>query len=324
MLVSAIRYVLPVGNVSPVSMVMSNITLPSNQKNWLREKALHLFWRLISGLPDKAYIMLKYWSMSGRFPRLNAPELFSEKIQARKLYDRNPLYPIMVDKHAAKELIRERAGSQYVIPTQWVGRNLSTVDWSKIELPVVVKPTHASGCGAFLRGADDIRTLMDDDPSAEWMALEHHRFNREWAYGEFVPQIISETMLIDDHEVPDDYRLFVFDGRVVLIELRIRRNGIGYEAYFDPDWKRLDIVSSYYVSFPGELSKPEKLEEMCSVAKKIASNCDFMRVDLYLAEGQIHVGELTLYPGGGFNGCVPDALDKPLGAQWKQDLSKEH
>lgn len=48
---------------------------------------------------------------------------------------------------------------------------------------------------------------------------------------------------------------------LVLIELRICRNGIWHEAYFDPDWKRLDIVSSY-VSFPGELSKPEKLEEM--------------------------------------------------------------
>jgi len=229
----------------------------------------------------------------------------------------------MVDKYAAKELIRERTGSQYVIPTQWVGRDLSTVDWSKIELPVVVKPTHASGCGAFLRSPDDIRALMNDDPSAKWMALEHHRFNREWAYGEFVPQIIIETMLVDDHEVPDDYRLFVFDGRVVLIELRLRRNGIGYEAYFDMDWKRLDVSSGYFDRFSGELSKPEKLGEMCSVAKKIADDCDFMRVDLYLVEGQIHVGELTLYPGGGFKGCVPDSLDKPLGAQWKQHLSTE-
>ncbi|MFN7009116.1 MAG: ATP-grasp fold amidoligase family protein [Allorhizobium sp.] len=302
---------------------MPDIALPSHENSWLKEKLLHLFWRLIAGLPDRSYIMLKYWSMCGRFPKIDAPELFSEKIQARKLYDRKPIYAVMVDKHAAKALIGERAGPQYVIPTQWVGRELSTVDWSRIELPVVVKPTHASGCGAFLRSAEDIKALMEHDPSAEWLALRHHRFNREWAYGEFEPQIIIETMLVDDHEVPDDYRFFVFDGRIALIELRLRRNGVGYEAFLDPDWKRLDIGDSYYVSFPGEIPRPEKLEEMCSVAKTIAGDSDFMRVDLYLSQGQVHVGELTLYPGGGFKGCVPDSLDRSLGAQWKQDLSRE-
>ena len=71
----------------------------------------------------------------------------------------------------------------------------------------------------------------------------------------------------------------------------------------------------------GDLPRPEKLDEMLDVVRKIAGDSDFMRIDLYLAGGRIHVGELTLYPGGGFRGCVPDEYDELLGAMWKQELA---
>lgn len=299
---------------------MPDITIASRHDNRLKQKLLHLFWRLISVLPDRDFIRCKYWSMAGRFPDLANPRLFSEKVQVRKLYDRNPLYPVMVDKHAAKALIGERAGAQYVVPTLWVGRDLAAVDWSAIPLPAVVKPTHASGCGAFLRDRQDIDALMARDPSRKWMALRHHHINREWAYGEFEPLIIIEKMLVDAHEVPDDFRFFVFSGKVALVELRLRRDGIGYEAYYTPDWQRIDIPSSYYETYPGTIARPEPFSEMLDVVEKIAGDSDFMRVDLYLVGGRIHVGELTLYPGGGFRGCVPDPLDEMLGARWRQTV----
>ena len=301
---------------------MSEITLASSQKGWLSLKALHLFWRLISRLPDRQYLQWKYWSMAGRFPEIRDPQLFSEKVQARKLYDRNPLYPVMVDKHAAKSLIRERVGDRHVIPTQWVGKDLAQVDWSKIRLPVVAKPTHASGCGDFLRNGEDIARLMARNPSAQWMGLKHHLINREWAYGEFEPLIIIEDMLVDSHEVPDDFRFFVFSGKIALVELRLRRNNVGYEAYYTPDWQRVAIPKCYYEPFPDEIDQPAQYETMLKVVKKLAGDTDFIRVDLYSFDEHIYVGELTLYPGGGFKGCIPDTLDQALGALWTQNLIK--
>lgn len=301
---------------------MAEITLASSQKSWLALKALHVFWRVISRLPDRQYLRWKYWSMAGRFPHIENPRLFSEKVQVRKLYDRNPLYPVMVDKHAAKALIRDRAGDRYVIATQWIGKDLAQVDWSAIRLPAVVKPTHASGCGEFLRDRQDIDKLVKHNPSGRWMALKHHLVNREWAYGEFEPLIIIEDMLVDRHEVPDDFRFFVFSGKIALVELRLRRDGVGYEAFYTADWQRIDIPKCYYDPFPEAIPRPSHYAEMLDVVQTIAGETDFMRVDLYCVDGRIYVGELTLYPGGGFKGCIPDSLDERLGALWKQDLGK--
>ena len=100
---------------------MPDISLSARHESLLKQKLQHLFWRLIAVLPDRPYLRWKYYSMAGRFPDLERPRLFSEKVQARKLYDRRPIYAQMVDKHGAKALIAERAGAQYVIPTYWVG-----------------------------------------------------------------------------------------------------------------------------------------------------------------------------------------------------------
>lgn len=302
---------------------MPDISLSARHESLLKQKLQHLFWRLIAVLPDRPYLRWKYYSMAGRFPDLERPRLFSEKVQARKLYDRRPIYAQMVDKHAAKALIAERAGAQYVVPTYWVGRDLKTIDWPAIPLPAVVKPTHASGCGAFLRERRDIDELLAADPGPEWLRLKHHRINREWAYGEFEPLIIIEEMLVDNGEAPDDYRFFVFSGRISHIEMRLRRDGIGYESNFTPDWQPMKYESFYYEPYPGALPRPDNLDEMLDVVRKIAGDSDFMRVDLYRCGGRIYVGELTLYPGGGFKGCVPDQFDEMLGAMWKQELVQD-
>ena len=40
----------------------------------------------------------------------------------------------------------------------------------------------------------------------------------------------------------------------------------------------------------------------------------FVRVDLYEINGQVYFGELTLYPGCGFEEFRPDEWDEKIGA----------
>ena len=253
---------------------------------------------------------------------MHNPSLFTEKVQFRKLYDRNPLYPALVDKYAAKAFIAERAGSEYVIETYWVGRDLEKIEWDQIPLPAVVKPTHGSGDGVFLHSRSDVDKLLRNNPAPYWMAQRHDRINREWAYRQLVPQVIIERMLGENGSALDDYRFFVFSGKVALIELRLRRDGIGYECYYTPDWKKMGLCSNYYSPYLRERPRPAQLEEMLEVARRIAGDIDFMRVDLYLEGGNVYVGELTLYPGGGFHGSVPDLIDKSLGNLWTVQIGQ--
>lgn len=292
--------------------------IPGYLQKGLRERAHNLLWRLISPLPDKSYCALKYRIIRGRFPNLTSPQTLTEKIQARKLYDRNPLLPRFVDKADAKALIAERVGSQYVIPTLWVGTDLAAVNWSEISLPAVVKPTHASGVGLFLYGQADVDRLLKNNPSAEWLAIDHASYNREWAYRRIEPRILIESMLLVEGRVPWDYRFFTFNGKVSHVEIDIRENGRGYSCNYTPDWRKLPFFDRDYLGlYPGDVARPPRLDEMISVAETVASDIDFVRVDFYASADWVCIGELTFYPGGGFEVLEPEEYDLLLGQKWQ-------
>ena len=292
--------------------------IPGYHRRTVRETLRHIFWRLISPLPDRPYLILKYWSIVGRRPDLRRPQTFTEKCQVRKLYDRDPLYPKLVDKAGAKQLIDDKLGKNYAVPAFWIGTDLSSVEWDNVPLPAVVKPTHASSQGRFLYSRADIDALLAENPVADWLALDHSGYNREWAYSQVKPQVVIEKMLLVDGGVPWDYRLFTFAGKVSHIEIDIRIDGRGYSCNYSPDWQKLPFYDPDYLTlFPGDVRRPERLAEMIEVAEALGRDLDFVRVDLYVSDDWVYVGELTLYPGGGFERFEPPQYDRIIGDKWQ-------
>ncbi|MHA7968436.1 ATP-grasp fold amidoligase family protein [Rhizobium sp. CAU 1783] len=295
--------------------------IPGSLKSPLVTRLRNLLWRILSPLPDRPYLTLKYRVIKGEWPNLSDPKTFSEKVQARKLFDRNPLYATLVDKFEAKRHIAERVGDDHVLPAVWVGTDLKSVDWDAIAYPVVVKPTHASGLGRFLYSRADADRLLADDPGPAWLAVDHAHYNREWAYSQVPPRIVIEKMLLIDGAVPWDYRLFTFNGVVSHIMIDIREGEKGYSATYSADWQKLPFYDpDYYPLYPGNVPRPASLERMVALAEALGSNLDFARIDLYAGGDQIYVGEITLYPGGGFERFDPPEYDRIVGDRWKQRL----
>ena len=291
--------------------------IPGYQDHTLREKFHHLIWRIIAPFSDRPYLKMKYRVIRGLWPDLDNPKTFGEKVQYRKLYDRNPLYATLVDKADAKAWIDERLGAPYAVPAYWIGTDLSTVDWSKVELPAVVKPTHASAQGRFLYNQADIDALIAENPVPGWLKLDHAHYNREWAYSMVRPQVVIEKMLSVNGGVPWDYRFFTFNGRVFCIQLDMRIDGKGYSCCYTRDWQKMGFYDADYLPlYPGDVPRPARYEEMLSIAERLGEGIDFVRVDLYASDDWVHVGELTLYPGGGFENYQPADYDRILGDQW--------
>lgn len=276
-----------------------------------------IFWRLIAPLPDKLYVQLKFWSIKGEWPDVDNPKTFSEKVQYRKIHDRNPLYGKLVDKLAVKDYVTEKVGADHVIPTYWAGTRLSDVDWSKIPLPAVVKPNHASGLGEFLYTAEDVEALKANDPFGEWLSIDHARYNREWAYSQVERKVVVEKMLSKDGGIPWDYRCFVFAGRLSHIIIDTRTDDQGYSATYSREWERLPFYDpDYYPPYPNEIPRPEQLDLMVSLSETLGRDLDFVRVDLFDTGDALYVGELTLYPGGGFEAFEPPEYDRLIGDKW--------
>jgi len=69
-----------------------------------------------------------------------------------------------------------------------------------------------------------------------------------------------------------------------------------------------------FPNYEGEVEKPEDLEKAIEVAEVLASDLNFVRVDLYLLEDHIYFGELTNYPGNGFIPFEPEAMEYKIGS----------
>jgi len=62
-----------------------------------------------------------------------------------------------------------------------------------------------------------------------------------------------------------------------------------------------------------ELSKPDNFEEMISIAERLSADLKFARIDLFNVKGKLYFGEITLFPGNGFEYCLPVDYENKLG-----------
>lgn len=77
----------------------------------------------------------------------------------------------------------------------------------------------------------------------------------------------------------------------------------------------------HYTSDPNPVPPPKHLSQMILLAQKLAKDFTFVRVDFYEVNDKIYFGELTLFPGSGFEEFKPDKWDYIMGS-WL-DLPKE-
>jgi hypothetical protein len=269
-------------------------------------------------LPDKLAVLLQYRRAHGRFPRLNPPVTFTEKVQYRKLYDRDARLPVFADKAKAKALISGMIGPQYIIETLWAGRDTECVNFEELQRPFVIKPTHSCGETIFVREDDHPNWDEVRKRCRSWVDCTYGSRTREWLYKHIEPGIMIERMIGDGKAPPADFKLFVFHGETKVIQVDVQRFGdVRERAMYDADWKRLAVHSSFPDS-RHDIDQPKRLDEMKRVAERIGSAFDFVRVDLYEVGERIFFGETTFYPASGYARYHPDTFDVELGELWKQ------
>src|SRR5262245_32416888 len=66
-------------------------------------------------------LVAKYFRRFRRMPNVACPRIQPERMLWRKIFDRNPLYRLMVDKLAVRELVRARCPGLAMSEIVWVG-----------------------------------------------------------------------------------------------------------------------------------------------------------------------------------------------------------
>ena len=265
---------------------------------------------------DEIYIKLLFRLAMGYKLDLKNPKTYSEKLQWLKLHDHNPKYTKLVDKLAVKEIVKEKIGEQYVIPTLGVWERPEDIDWNNLPNQFVLKTTHGGGntgvviCkdkGSFNEGKA-IEKLKES------LKQDLYRKLREWPYKDVPRRIIAEKYIEAENNDLPDYKFFCFDGEVKALFIGTERgSGDVKFDYFDAEFNHLDLMQAHPMSGK-ELPKPIHFEEMKQIAGNLSRGIPHVRIDLYNVNGSIYFGEYTFYHHGGITPFHPKEWDDIFGS----------
>jgi hypothetical protein len=257
-----------------------------------------------------------YTKAHGRAPRLLAPRRFTEKMQWRKIFDLNPAFPTLCDKLAVREFIAERVGDEHLIPLLWSG-GAAEIPFDRVAPPFFLKSTHASG-QVIMVGRDDVPDAAAIRACTEgWLATNYGAAHDEPGYEPVPPRLMIErTVTTVNGGRPDEIRLFVFDGKVAVINtVFVEQGRIRNGAFHTRDWSRLNWYFTRTID--RDFPKPERLAEMIALAERLGQGLDHVRVDVYDCGDHFWIGELTIYSWSGYSRFHPDEADFELGAYWR-------
>ena len=270
---------------------------------------------LLSRMSPRLAVSLAYALGHGTVPRLHDPTTFTEKVQFRKLYDRDERLPRLADKVLVKAYVEEKLGPAWVIPTLWHGRALPPVPHRTWPVPFVIKANNGSATNHFVRREADKDWPKIEALCERWMAAPNRAPLGEWAYVQIAPQIMVEPFVGAGDVLPWDYKFMVFNGRLEFIQVDTGRATVHRRTFFDRAWARQPFELKYPAE-PADIPPPANLKVMIEAAEALAADFDFVRVDLYEIGGRPLFGEMTFYPDSGTGRFRPRHHDERWGQLW--------
>lgn len=277
-------------------------------------------------VPSKLLLKLKYQALMKSKLNINSPITFNEKIQWLKLYDKNPVYTNLVDKYEVRKYISNTIGEEYLIPLIGVWNKFEEIDFSELPNQFVLKCTHDSGGVIVCKDKSNLDIEKAKKKINSALKRNYYYSGREWPYKNIRPKIICEKYMVEESGAElMDYKFMCFNGEVKCSFVCLNRNlqtGLNVDFY-DMEWNRMPF-ERHYSSSGTAILKPKNFDKMVEFAGKLSKNIPFLRVDLYEINARLYFGELTLYPGSGFEEFTPESYDYLLGSWIKLPNRKKY
>lgn len=290
-------------------------------KRIIKSRSLRLkILRVLSFIPDKTMLKLKYRIKMGRKLDLKNPKRFTEKIHYYKYY-KNPKMIMCVDKYDVREYVKSKGLEDILIPCYGVYDAIDQIDWDNLPDQFVMKDTLGGGNSVFIE-KDKNNVSIEELKScgAEWTSTSAHvrDAGREWPYysGKNHRIIIEKYIEVGEAEGGlIDYKFFCFNGKpkwIYVIADRKIGNSAGL-GIFDDRFSKIPVKRNDEKELKRIIEAPKNFELMKQIASELSKGFPEDRIDLYNSNGEILFGEITFYDGSGYMKFTPDAFDYKMG-----------
>lgn len=247
-------------------------------------------------------------------PDFDEPKTFNEKILNMTLYNHNPVYTEVSDKYLFKKYVSEKVGDEYIVPLLGVWDNPEDIDFSALPNQFVLKATRGGDSQKVIIVKD--KASMDYNEIVEkmktWKAKydNEYYYNFNWPFKNIRQRIIAEELLDIDGLQYYDFKVHCFHGEPKYIHV-VSQNP--HEVtHFDVNW----IPQKFRHGYPlihYDVPRPECLEKMLDLSRKLSQPFDYIRVDFYVMKDKLYLGELTLTTLGGLAPFEPTEIDYEWG-----------
>lgn len=279
----------------------------------------YLFRRALFFIPDKLYISLRYFLTYRKMPDILHGKSFDEKILKYILYYRNKVMPDLADKYKVREYMISKGYGHMLNELYGVYDSFDDIDFSILPEQFVLKTNHGCGFNLIIKSKSEMDMKKTKKQINQWMKMNFYYYAREWVYKNIDRKIICEKYLEnEDYKELIDYKITCSQGIVKKIYVMYNRHseeGMKLEPY-DRDWNLLTITTPVHKKYIGNkgIPKPNCFNEMIAMAEDISSDFPFLRVDLYVVQDKLILGELTFFPGAGLVMRAPSAKNNEYGS----------
>lgn len=264
----------------------------------------HRFMRRINSKSMKR----RFQKIHGYPLNLKTPRSLSEKINWIKLYrDLKPLAPF-VDKYAVRDFVKDRIGEEYLIPLIGLFDRFADISIDSLPGSFVLKATHGSGWNIIVKDKTGVDWQATRRIVNSWLKSDYALLSGEDNYRNIKGRIMIEEYIQDSAGRLDDYKFYCCHGKPLGLHVDIDRFGShGYRIY-DADWNEF-VKTTRPVKHLPHIPRPDKLDELVDICRRLSAGFSYVRVDLYYVDGRIYFGELTFTPGGGMAAFDPVESD---------------
>lgn len=285
--------------------------------------------RVIRLLPQRVQLATLYRQINGFAPDLRTPQLLSERILHRMLTDRDPLLHTFCDKIAAKEWIANRIGPDRTPRTLGVGDSLEALTAQPLPERWMLKASH--GCNWFqlvTAPTHPLDAAVRED-ARRWLASDYADAYQEWGYRGVPRRLMAEEFLSLAGGQCLEMSAFCFRGRVRALRLFVPESALithrsrqshrprTKELFLDGALQPLPVERPQHDHWPALAGTDRRpLQDFLSLAGELSAATSFLRVDGFLSDRGVLVGELTPYPGAGIWFRLPRQWDAWFGAFW--------
>ena len=309
-----------IGNINENSIAYDN-SIFNSKSTYTGYSIDYLNSRMLSKKERECELKQIFYKNCGYYLDLDNPQSFNQKLQWLKMNYYNKEESRCVDKYEFKKYIAEKIGEEYAVPLYQVWDNESKVDFDDLPNKFVLKSNLQSDSRHIIVVNDKKNVDMDKLKTvlATWLSPKNTLLNSYCcAYRDIKPVIIAEKYIEFFDSELIDYKFMCFNGKVeLLFVVANRKTGMGVNFY-DLDWNLLPFTRKYpNTVYP--IKKPKNFDRMIEIAEKLSQPFPFVRVDFYESEdgNNLYVGELTFYPGGGYEPFQPIDYDYKLGEKLK-------